>query len=237
MPPKISFMNPPIFKGTNFEDALDWIERYEAIGQYNRWENEQLAANFGMYLDGPARKWFLCNTATLPNHWPPRAVAAVLGVNQPDAPGLRSRFLSEFQQENYALFQETKLRNRVQGEHEEASTFYYDVLGLCRQVDPAMTEPVKLDYLYRGLKPSLMEKIYTKKPKTSAELLNWIKLFRDAKLMSDRRTWDGAVSDPQPPPILVATVIPEPVDSENIQFLKLQLKQLQEELAHLQLLH
>ena len=103
MPPKISFMNPPIFKGTNFEDALDWIERYEATGQYNRWENEQLASNFGMYLDGAARKWFLCNTATLPNHWPPRAVAAVLGINQPDTPGLRSRFLSELVTELRAL--------------------------------------------------------------------------------------------------------------------------------------
>ncbi len=55
--------------------------------------------------------------------------------------------------------------------------------------------------------------------------------------MTDQRTWDRTVSDTQPAPILVATMILEPVDSENIKMLKIQLKKLHEELTQLQLLH
>jgi len=192
--PKTNFMNPPIFKGTADEDAQDWLDRYEATARFNHWrETEETLANFGFYLDGAARKWYLCTTK--PDHYQDTPGVPAQGGNDPvpAIPGLRSRFSTEFQEENHALFQETKLRNRVQGLEENAVDYYYDVIALCRSVDTNMTEAVKLDYLFRGLKPKLMEKLYTMRPKTCAELLNWMKIYRDAKLMSDRRTWGGAV--------------------------------------------
>lgn len=131
---KRQFMVPTKYKGTLDEDASEWIQRYESTGLYNRWEPEDLAANLGMYLEDSARKWFLCTT--LPEQWEDTpeivgvaaaqdivevlAVAAIIGI--------KTRFLQEFQRENYALFQEAKLRNRDQGVEEETSRYYYDVI-------------------------------------------------------------------------------------------------------------
>ena len=49
--------------------------------------------------------------------------------------------------------------------------FFYDVLDLCGKVDPNMAEPVKLQHLWRGLKPSLVEKFWSMKPATTDEFL------------------------------------------------------------------
>lgn len=108
-----------------------------------------------MYLEGAARKWFMCLAA--PDTW--RDVAAVVGPpTVPGVKGMRSVFLAAFQHENYGRYQETKVRGRKQGIEEAATEYYYDVIDLCQLVDPAMPEATKLDYLFRGLQPSLLEK-------------------------------------------------------------------------------
>nr|CAH0102049.1 unnamed protein product [Daphnia galeata] len=56
----IKFKAPSAFSGKQGEDAADWMEMYEITTEYNRWGETEKRANFGMYLDGPARKWFQC---------------------------------------------------------------------------------------------------------------------------------------------------------------------------------
>jgi hypothetical protein len=107
--------------------------------------------------------------------------------------GLRTVFLKEFQQKNYKLFQETRLRNRIQGIEESTTNYYYDVIDLCRVVDPTMAEATKVDYLFGGLRPSLVQKFYPLQPKTSEEFLEVVKRFTDAKLLANRRSWPDAV--------------------------------------------
>ena len=41
------------------EEAQDWLERFELTGRYNHWDAAEMRANFVMYLEGTARKWFL----------------------------------------------------------------------------------------------------------------------------------------------------------------------------------
>ena len=98
--PQLKFEKCKVFLGKPAEDALDWVTRYCDIGQYNRWGVAELRANFQMYLDGAARQWFLC----LPNkpvEW--EDVAATAGPPATAAiPGLPTRFLSDFQSENYS---------------------------------------------------------------------------------------------------------------------------------------
>lgn len=153
------------------------MDRYEAVGDYNRWTGEDKRTNFGMYLEGPARQWFQC--IVVPNDWVD--TAAVAGRQGAVAvEGLRTVFLNEFVQEGYARYRETKLRSREQGIDEPPQEYFYEVVNLCRQVDPAMMEAVKLDYLFRGLKPTLLEKIWVVKPMTCAEFLTAIKLHSEA---------------------------------------------------------
>jgi hypothetical protein len=110
------------------------------VGQYNRWLPADLRSNFIMSLDGVALKWFRCIDS--PTTW--FDVAAQAGTGGGDGTqaqeGLRTAFLREFQQESYTFFQKKKLRSRVQGTDELVTAYYYDVLDLCRIVDPTMTE-------------------------------------------------------------------------------------------------
>ncbi|KZR96121.1 Uncharacterized protein APZ42_009716, partial [Daphnia magna] len=50
-----------------------------------------------------------------------------------------------------------------------------DVFDLCRVVDPSMAEATKVDYLFGGLRPSLVEKLYPLQPKTGEKCLEAVK--------------------------------------------------------------
>ena len=197
-PPKRQFIIPRKFRGTGDEDASEWMELYESIGQHNRWGAVDLAANFGMYLDSSARQWFRCTT--LPAEW--NDTVEVIGVPAqglvPEvrpvaaATGLKTRFLLEFVQEKYSLFQESKLRNRMQGPDEPTSNYYYDVIHLCRSVNPQMTELNRLEYLYRGLVPWLVEKIYPLNPQTCAEFWTQVKIHTEAATIARNKSSNTA---------------------------------------------
>ncbi|KAK4017508.1 hypothetical protein OUZ56_032921 [Daphnia magna] len=62
----------------------------------------------------------------------------------PAVTGLRSMFQTEFQPDNYDLFQETRLRSRTQGIDVPAVRYYYEILNLCRLVDSNMSEAHRL---------------------------------------------------------------------------------------------
>ena len=197
--PQIKFLSPPIFKASPSEDALEWIGRYETTGNYNGWGVAEFRQYCGMYFDGAARKWFLCST--LPTLWvdTPAGVDAN-GVATAAVIGFRTHFLKEFQQDNYQLFQETRLRSRVQGIDEPTNNYYYDILDLCRIVDPAMSEANRLEYLYRGLRPSLLEKVYPMRPLTVADFLSAVKVHTEAALMAHRHDWSDTVLSGTPRP-------------------------------------
>jgi hypothetical protein len=183
------FISPPTFSAKPGENALDWLERYELTGRYNRWDAAEMRANFVMYLEGTARKWFLFSN--VPADWddqaPVAATAAAAAI--PFVAGLRTVFLKEFRQDNFALIQEAKLRKRFQRENEDTSAYYYDVLHMCHLINPAMSQTQQLEHLYNGLRRSLVKKIYPLKPRTCAEFLDLIKVHTETSILLDRRSW------------------------------------------------
>jgi hypothetical protein len=187
----MKFIAPPTFQGRSDEDVLEWLTRYESIGVYNRWADADLHANFPMYLDGAARKWYRC-LAVVPDDWPDVQPDPINAIPQALVRGLRSIFLREFQHENYTLFQEKKLRDRIQGLEEPTIGYFYDVLDLCRLVDGNMADLTKIEYLFRGLRPTLVEKIYPCRPQTCADFLALVKVYEEAANMANRRDWVSA---------------------------------------------
>ncbi|KZS05277.1 TE: Gypsy retrotransposon integrase 1-like protein [Daphnia magna] len=145
------------------------------------------------------RNLFLC--ARLPNDWEDTAAQPAAGGNPvtPAIPDLRSVFLKEFQPDNYGLFQETRLRIRTQGVNEPTIRYYYEILNLCRLVDPNMSETHQLEHLFRGIQPTLFRKIYPLKPKTCEEFLALAKFYTEASLMSDTRGWKDTTAESQKP--------------------------------------
>lgn len=97
-----------------------------------------------MYLKRPARQWFQCIVVT--NDWiDTAAVAGLQGTVGVE--GLQTVFLNEFVQKEYPRYQETKLRSWKQGIDQPPQEYFFEVVKLCRQVDLALTEAVKLNYL------------------------------------------------------------------------------------------
>ncbi|KZS06649.1 Uncharacterized protein APZ42_029823 [Daphnia magna] len=126
------------------------------------------------------------------------AVAPAAGVAAaPAVTGLKTKFLREFQPQHYSRFQEAKLRQRKQGINEYGIEYFYDVIDLCRRVDPGMSEEAKVDYLFRGLKPTLVEKIWVASPTTTAGFLTVLKLHTESSELANRPDWAVSILGPE----------------------------------------
>jgi hypothetical protein len=185
----IKFKEPSVFSGKSGEDAADWMDRYEVLADYNRWTDADKRTNFGIYLEGPARQWFQCLTP--PNDWGDTAAVAAKQQQAatPAIRGMRSIFIREFLQDSYASYQESRLRKRKQGINEPAAEYYYEIINLCRLMDPNMSEEAKLHHLYEGLKPTLVEKIWVLQPKTCANFLAAVRRHTEAAELACNKGW------------------------------------------------
>ena len=50
------FEKPPVFRGLEGDDPIEWVERYEEAATINNWNDAARAANMIRSLEGPARK-------------------------------------------------------------------------------------------------------------------------------------------------------------------------------------
>ena len=84
------------------------MERYELTGRYNHWDAAEMRANFVMYLKVTSRNCFLFTT--VPADWEDQVavVATAMVAAIPFVAGLRTVFLQEFRQDNFALIQEAQ---------------------------------------------------------------------------------------------------------------------------------
>ena len=156
--PQRKFCTPPTFYGKPDEDGVDWLQRYEDTATYNNWTHVEKLGNFGRYIEGACRKWFRC-LIPQPTSW--EDIPAAVGPPVVHfAVGLKNLFKNSFQEGNYGLFQQQKLRNKVQKDGEDPISYFYDILDLCRTVDVNMDENTKIDHLYNGISKELLKQIY-----------------------------------------------------------------------------
>ena len=88
--------------------------------------------------------------------------------------------MEDLQKGNNKLSMERKLWSRMQGEDESHLAYYYDIMNMCRILDPNMNENTKLDHLYQGLKRSIFTSVCIQKPETCERFLKLIKLHAEA---------------------------------------------------------
>ncbi|KZS00136.1 Uncharacterized protein APZ42_003697, partial [Daphnia magna] len=107
----------------------------------------------------------------------------------PIVPGVKTQLLEQFKPVNQNPFNEAKLRERKQGIEESTIEYFYDILDLCLRVDPNMTEATKLAHLWRGLRPSLLEKLWSLKPNSCDEFLQKIKRYQEMTSRARHEEW------------------------------------------------
>jgi hypothetical protein len=67
--------------------------------------------------------------------------------------------------------------------------YYYDIVNLCRLVDPYTSEALKLGHLFDGLRPTFVERIWMAQPKTCEEFLTTAKLLLEVAEVVGQGSW------------------------------------------------
>ncbi|KZS03079.1 Uncharacterized protein APZ42_034284 [Daphnia magna] len=170
---------PPVFNGNAGEDVMHWITRFERIADYNSWNATRRFAHLGMCLEGVALEWYLS-----------------LAPQPQDYQTLRIAILNAFKDPNYEYDLESQFRNRFQGLDEPVMTYCYNIVYLCSKLDPNMAEPTKVNHILRGLKPTLLERVYplveTGVTDTQA-LFNLVLRHSQAMHLANRSDWSSKI--------------------------------------------
>ncbi|UYV67707.1 hypothetical protein LAZ67_5001662 [Cordylochernes scorpioides] len=133
--------NPSIFSGEDGEDLQKWLKGYARVAKYNHWDETLCLTKVYFYLSGTALKWFENNEESIQT-W--------------------KEFTSQLEnvfgkKENSKLQEEKKLKTRAQLKGESTECYIQDVLCLCKEVDPQMSEEDKISHLMKGIAEELYQ--------------------------------------------------------------------------------
>ncbi|UYV62542.1 H3F3C [Cordylochernes scorpioides] len=133
--------NPSIFSGEDGEDLQKWLKGYARVAKYNHWDETLCLTKVYFYLSGTALKWFENNEESIQT-WKEFA----------------SQLENVFEKkENSKLQAEKKLKTRAQLKGESTECYIQDLLCLCKEVDPQMSEEYKISHLMKGIAEELYQ--------------------------------------------------------------------------------
>ncbi|UYV75884.1 hypothetical protein LAZ67_13001669 [Cordylochernes scorpioides] len=145
--------NPSIFSGEDGEDLQKWLKGYARVAKYNHWDETLCLTKVYFYLSGTALKWFENNEESIQT-W--------------------KEFTSQLEnvfgkKENSKLQAEKKLKTRAQLKGESTECYIQDLLCLCKEVDPQMSEEDKISHLMKGIAEELYQALLPRDVQKSTE--------------------------------------------------------------------
>ncbi|UYV69914.1 hypothetical protein LAZ67_7001174 [Cordylochernes scorpioides] len=145
--------NPPNFSGKGSELAHLWLKDYSRVAAYNGWDESMCLANAVFFLEGAARCWF-DNVEESITTW--------------------NTFKEEFtrtfgDKEDYARRIESSLKVRAQKPDESVELYIQDVLNLCRQLNPNMSEEDRVGHLMKGVAENIYRALLAIEVTTTGE--------------------------------------------------------------------
>lgn len=149
--------NPNTFKGGK-DNVKKWIEEVEHLLDLAHIPESTRLDLISYSLRGDALEWFKNNRTSFTS-W------SIFVVE------LKRAFTSSFHEE--LAFK--KLEAYSQGENQSIRSFFNDVLKLCKEADPSMSEATKLKNLLCKTKPNIQFEVRKKKPISTAEFLEYAK--------------------------------------------------------------
>lgn len=182
--------NPKTFTGGK-DDVHKWIDEIEHLLELAHIPDATRLDLISYSLRGDALEWFKNNRSNF-NSW--------LGFIHE----LKRAFTSSFHAE--LAFQ--RLESYSQGENQSIRTFFNEVLKLCKEADPTMSESSKLKNLLYKAKPSIQFEVRKKKPTTTNQFLEYAKeaeeLFQLSNINSDMNSSTNHYLISAPPPLISA---------------------------------
>ena len=152
----VSIMHPKVFTGTEGEDIIIWLDKFERIARNNRWNEEKQAHSIPLYLDKTALIFY-------------ENLQAETKANQQlvkDA--LRAQYHSQDRK--------WRLRSDLYAVTQKGSLTQYidDLETLCHQL--GIDEPTKTHHFIHGLLPHLKEALVLRQPADYNTAVQYAKL-------------------------------------------------------------
>ncbi|KAK8775782.1 hypothetical protein V5799_030874 [Amblyomma americanum] len=145
---------PPTFNGSLGEDPEEWLDQFERVASFNKWDDAAKIGHVFFSLDGSARTWYENYESSLTT-WE-------LFKRQ-----LLKVFNSVVRKERA----ERLLESRIQLPNEPVRSYVEEMKRLFRRADPGKTEEKKVQFLMRGVKEQLFASLVRQPPKTVEEFM------------------------------------------------------------------
>ena len=159
--------NPKTFKGAK-DDVNNWLEDIEHLLEIAHIPHSTRLDLISYLLRGDALEWFKTNRSSF-STWD-------LFVTS-----LKKAFTSNFHEE--IAFK--KLESYSQGQNQSIRTFFNDVLKLCKEADPTMSEATKLKTLLNKAKANIQYEVRKKRPTSTLEFLEYAKEAEELMQLSN----------------------------------------------------
>ncbi|UYV67607.1 K02A2.6-like, partial [Cordylochernes scorpioides] len=157
--------NPTVFSGNGTEDCGKWMKDYERIARSNCWDATMKLANAPFFLEGTAGQWYDNNEE---------------GMDSWDM--FKEMFSRTFDNSGVLLRRaKDNLQSRAQKSTESCESYIQDVLSLCRQVNPDMSQGEKVAHLMKGVVEDVYQVILIKEIDTFEAFVDWCRKVEACK--------------------------------------------------------
>lgn len=146
--------DPPVFTGLRGDDVEDWLDTYDRVSAFNRWDDDIKLRSVDFYLSDAAKRWYRNREDSIAD-W------AAFTTQ------LRQRFGSSTARSDGAR---KNLESRVQQPHETYTSYIEDVLALCRRVDRDMAEADRVRHIIKGISHFAFTALAFQNPATIADV-------------------------------------------------------------------
>ncbi|UYV61202.1 hypothetical protein LAZ67_1003805 [Cordylochernes scorpioides] len=157
--------NSTVFSGNGTEDCGKWMKDYERIARSNCWDATMKLANAPFFLEGTAGQWYDNNEE---------------GMDSWDM--FKEMFSRTFDNSGVLLRRaKDNLQSRAQKSTESCESYIQDVLSLCRQVNPDMSQGEKVAHLMKGVVEDVYQVILIKEIDTVEAFVDWCRKVEACK--------------------------------------------------------
>lgn len=143
------------FSGLSSEDVHEFLHKFNTASKCNYWTLQTKIDLFPTHLTGIPYKWFHLYQQQHPT------------INWDD---LQTAFTKAFS--SVALIEDLQsvLENRNQGDLESPLHFFYDIMHLCKRIDPNISDKKIIEYVIQGVLPDICNEIIKMENTTLSDL-------------------------------------------------------------------
>ena len=194
-----SKVRPKSFSGLPSEDVLMWLDHLENVAGYHLWTDDRKAMEVRTLLDNVAATWY---------------------IQQPDATKanwqlLKAALIQSFAHQNIMQTALQQLTSLKQQPSEPVAQFAVKLNQLLLRADPAMSEEMKLFFLWPRLRHDISRRVRDQGPVSFHAAIQIAQRIEVATCFDSNTIFTTTMPTPPPRPPPDSTPVPMDIDVQN----------------------